>query len=137
MAGAYGVVALDEAGQIVGYLTGLHRTEEIWGRACWSPVEGQALAAGIDAERIRDLYAVWAEHFVDRGIFRHYVHVPADDPELQAAWFRTGFGQMQAHASRELPPTRRPRRDVRSPSAAPTPEDADMLDDVSRSSRPR
>src|SRR5688572_1048657 len=85
MAGACGVVALDETGQIVGYLTGFHRTEEIWGRACWSPVEGQALAEGVDPEHIRDLYAAWAEHFVERGIFRHYVHVPADDLDLQAA----------------------------------------------------
>ena len=102
--GAYGVVALDEAGLMVGYLAGCHRIEEIWGRACWSPIEGQALAAGVDAERIRDLYAAWTEHFVNRGIFRHYVHAPADDPGLQAAWFRTGFGQMQAHAAREIPP---------------------------------
>jgi len=102
--GSHGVVALDDAGKLVGYLLGMHRTEEIWGRACWSPIEGQALAAGVDAESIRDLYAAWADHFVGRGIFRHYVHAPADDQDLLAAWFRTGFGLMQAHAAREIPP---------------------------------
>ncbi len=128
--GSYGVVALDEAGRMAGYLAGWHRTEEIWGRACWSPIEGQALAAGVDAERIRDLYAVWAEHFVERGIFRHYVHAPADDPDLQAAWFRTGFGQMQAHAAREIP------ADVTAPTGTTFtirragPEDADALDSI-------
>jgi GNAT superfamily N-acetyltransferase len=102
--GAHGVVALRDDGSLAGYLAGWHRTEEIWGRACWSPIEGHALAAGVEAERVRDLYAAWAEHFVGRGIYRHYVHTPADDAEMQAAWFRTGFGQMQAHATREIPP---------------------------------
>ena len=128
--GAFGVVAYDKEGRMAGYLTGWHRTEEIWGRACWSPIEGQALAPGIDAERIRDLYAAWAEHFVAHGIFRQYVHAPADDLELQAAWFRTGFGQMQAHAAREIP------ADVRPPTGASFtvrragPADADLLDPI-------
>jgi GNAT superfamily N-acetyltransferase len=130
IAGAHGVVALDEAGRMVGYLTGFHRTEEIWGRACWSPAEGQALAASVDPERIRDLYAVWAEHFVDRGIFRHYVHVPADDSELQAAWFRTGFGVMQAHASRELTSAAPGPTDGGFTIRRAGPEDADMLDEI-------
>jgi ribosomal protein S18 acetylase RimI-like enzyme len=125
--GAYGVAALDERGAVAGYLAGWHRTEEIWGRAAWSPIDGQALAEGVDAERIRDLYAAWAEHFVQRGIYRHYVHAPADDAELLAAWFRTGFGQMQAHASLRIPP------DVRLPDGTPfvirpaTPDDAELL----------
>jgi GNAT superfamily N-acetyltransferase len=124
---AYGVVAMEADGALAGYLAGWHRTEEIWGRACWSPIEGQALADGVDAERVRDLYAFWAEHFVQRGIFRHYVHAPADDAELLAAWFRTGFGQMQAHATRPIPD------DLRTPSTTPfvirpaTPDDAELL----------
>jgi ribosomal protein S18 acetylase RimI-like enzyme len=40
---------------------------------------------------------------VRQGRFRQYVLAPADDAELQAAWFRTGFGQMQAHALRPIP----------------------------------
>jgi len=126
-AGAYGVAALDERGALTGYLAGWHRTEEIWGRAAWSPIEGQALADRVDAERVRDLYAAWAEHFVQRGIFRQYVHAPADDTELLAAWFRTGFGQMQAHASVRIP------AEVRQPADMPfairraTPEDAELL----------
>jgi GNAT superfamily N-acetyltransferase len=98
---AHGVVACAD-GRRVGYLIGFGRTEPEWVRACWSPIEGMALADGVEAERIRDLYAAWAEHFVRHGYFRHYVHVPDDDPELLAAWVRTGFGQMQAHALRDL-----------------------------------
>ena len=51
---------------------------------------------------MRDLYAAWSEHFVRRGYFRQYVHAAADEPDLMAAWVRTGFGQMQAHAARDL-----------------------------------
>jgi RimJ/RimL family protein N-acetyltransferase len=98
---AHGVVAR-AAGRPAGYLVGHARTEQQWLRACWSPIEGMALADDIDAERIRDLYAAWAGHFVRRGYFRHYVHVPDEDPEMVAAWVRTGFGQMQAHAVRDL-----------------------------------
>jgi GNAT superfamily N-acetyltransferase len=100
-AGAYGVIGL-VGGRPMGFLAGFARTEEIWGRACWSPMEGNALADDVDPELIRDLYAAWSLHFVRRGFFRQYVHAPADDPGLMAAWVRTGFGQMQAHALRNL-----------------------------------
>ena len=99
--GSYGVVALRN-GEPLGYLLGYPRSEPIWGRACWSPDEGSALADGTDPEVMRDLYAAWSEHFVRSGHFLHYAHVPADDPDLVAAWSRTGFGQMQAYAAREV-----------------------------------
>ena len=41
------------------------------------------------------------------GYFRQYVHAAVDEPELMAAWVRTGFGQMQAHAVRDLELDRR------------------------------
>ncbi len=96
---AHGVVAL-RGDAVVGYLAGYPRPEPIWGRAAWSPIEGCALAGDLDAEHVRDLYAAWAQHFVLRGYFRQYIHAATDDPDLMAAWVRTGFGQMQAHAVR-------------------------------------
>lgn len=99
--GAHGVIAL-RATEPVGYLLGYRRSEPIWGRACWSPIEGSALADGEDAETIRDLYGPWSEHFVRSGHYRQYVHAAPDEPELMAAWVRTGFGQMQAYAVRDL-----------------------------------
>ena len=36
-----------------------------------------------------------------QGYFRQYVHAAVDEPDLMAAWVRTGFGQMQ-HAARDL-----------------------------------
>ena len=76
--GAFGV-ALEIGGEFGGYLAGYPRAEEIWGRACWSPVEGSALAEWVPAEAIRDLYAMWSDHFVRRGFFRQYVHAVAGD----------------------------------------------------------
>jgi GNAT superfamily N-acetyltransferase len=99
--GAHGVL-IERPDGPAGFLLGHPRTEPIWGRACWSSIEGSALADGVPAEAIRDLYAAWSEHFVARGHFLHYVHAPVDEPELMAAWVRTGFGQMQAHAVRDL-----------------------------------
>jgi len=99
--GAFGVIGrMDD--EPFGFLLGYSRPEPIWGRAAWSPIEGSALADDVDPELVRDLYAAWAEHFVRRGHFRQYVHAAADEPELMAGWVRTGFGQMQAHAARDL-----------------------------------
>jgi GNAT superfamily N-acetyltransferase len=99
--GAHGVVLHDDDGP-VGFLIGHPRVEPIWGRSAWIPIDGSALAAAVPAESIRDLYAAWAEFSVRRGFFLHYALAPVDEPELMAAWVRTGFGQMQAHAFRDL-----------------------------------
>jgi GNAT superfamily N-acetyltransferase len=98
---AYSVIGrLDETP--FGFLLGHPRHDAIWGRAAWSPIEGSALADGADPDLIRDLYATWSHHFVREGFFRQYVHATVGEPELMAAWVRTGFGQMQAHAMRDL-----------------------------------
>jgi ribosomal protein S18 acetylase RimI-like enzyme len=99
--GSHGVVALRDGG-MAGFLIGFPRPEPIWGRACWSPIEGQAYDASVDPDVMRDVYASWSRHFVHRGYFRQYVYAPADDPALLDTWFLTGFGKMQAHAMRDL-----------------------------------
>ncbi|MEO8511020.1 MAG: GNAT family N-acetyltransferase [Chloroflexota bacterium] len=103
--GSHGVIVLAADGRPGAFLLGAHRTPEIWGRAAWSPITGSAVdpslgAAGV--ELLRDCYAAWSQHFVDRGIFRHYVHAPSDDPLATEAWANTGFGRMQAHAVRPV-----------------------------------
>jgi GNAT superfamily N-acetyltransferase len=99
--GAHGVVAMGPAG-MEAFLLGHPRPEPIWGRACWSPIEGQAHSQAAGPDLLRDVYARWSQHFVDRGFFRQYVHAPADDSDLLDTWFTTGFGKMQAHAVRDL-----------------------------------
>lgn len=99
--GAHGLIA-DVGGQVAGFLLGHPRFEPIWGRACWSPVEGQAYDPAVGPEVMRDLYASWSRHFVDLGFYRQYVYAPADDAALLDTWFSTGFGKMQAYAMRDL-----------------------------------
>lgn len=98
---AHGMVAMGPAG-MEAFLLGYPRPEPIWDRACWSPIEGQAHSEAAGSDLLRDVYARWSQHFVDRGFFRQYVHAAADDPELLDTWFTTGFGKMQAHAVRNL-----------------------------------
>jgi len=121
---AHGVL-LDGADAPAGFLIGSPKAEPIWGRACWSPIDGGVLADGLPGEAIRDLYAAWSQHFVRRGYFLHYVHASPDEADLMAAWVRTGFGQMQAHAVRDLDldPPDLPGVTIRSA----TPEDIDAI----------
>lgn len=103
--GSHGVIAFD-GGRPAAFLLGFHRTQEIWGRAAWSPIHGSAADPTLGAaggELLRDCYAAWSRHFVARGIFRHYVHAPVESHD-EGAWFNTGFGRMQAHALRDLAP---------------------------------
>ena len=123
--GAHGVVATSGEG-MVAFLIGFPRYEPIWGRACWSPIEGQAYAATAGPDVMRDLYAVWSRHFVDRGFFRQYVHGPADDPSLLDTWFSTGFGKMQAHAVRDLSLERAP--DASFSIRRATPDDLERIE---------
>ncbi len=94
---AHGVAAFDGS-HMVAFLVGAPRYEPIWNRAAWSPIEGQAIDPRADRDILRDLYAVWSQHWVDRGVFFHYVHAPTDDRAVQDAWFDLNFGRMQAHA---------------------------------------
>ena len=96
---ASGAVALRD-GQMVGFLLGAHKPEDVWGPNVWVQAAGQA---AVDAEVMRDLYAVAATRWVDEGHTAHYVLVPATDADLVKAWFRLGFGQQQCHGIRETP----------------------------------
>ena len=94
--GASGAVAL-RGGQVVGYLLGAPRPPS-WGPNVWVEGAGHAVA---DPEIVRDLYGLAATRWVEEGATSHYAVVPATDPALVDAWFRTGFGQQHVHAIRE------------------------------------
>jgi GNAT superfamily N-acetyltransferase len=95
---AGGVVALDRS-EVVGYLLGTRRDDEI-GPHVWSSVAGHAVR---DPELTRDLYAAAAAAWVDAGLTRHFVYVPAL-PELVDPWFRLSFGASATLAARETGP---------------------------------
>jgi ribosomal protein S18 acetylase RimI-like enzyme len=89
-------------GDLVGYLIGAPRDDEVWGPNIWVEAGGYA---AVEPETVRDLYAAAAEHWVDEGRTRHYGLVPATDAAAVDSWFRLCFGQQHAHAVRELPAT--------------------------------
>jgi GNAT superfamily N-acetyltransferase len=95
---AQGTVAVQN-GEVVGYLLGRHREDPLWGANVWIELAGQAVR---EAELVRDLYAVAAEAWVDRGWTRHYAVVPATDTELVGSWFRLSFGAQHAFGIRPL-----------------------------------
>jgi ribosomal protein S18 acetylase RimI-like enzyme len=87
-------------GRLVGYVIGTPREAELWGENVWVECAGQAVER---PEDVRDLYAAAAERWFEAGRRRHYVVVPATQPELVDAWFRLGFGHQQAYALRDVP----------------------------------
>ena len=96
---ASGAVAVRD-GQTVGFLLGAPKPGEVWGPNVWVEAAGQAV---VEAETIRDLYAVAATRWVDEGRTAHYVLVPATEAELVHAWFRLGFGHQHTHGLRAVP----------------------------------
>jgi hypothetical protein len=93
-----GVVAVD-GDEVVGYLLGKRRQDQI-GTHVWSYVAGHAVR---DPELVRDLYAGAGAGWVEAGLTRHFVYVPAL-PELVDPWFRLSFGASSALAMRETAP---------------------------------
>ncbi|HST25860.1 MAG TPA: GNAT family N-acetyltransferase [Gaiellaceae bacterium] len=123
--GTSGAVALD-GDEVVGYLLGPRR-EDFLGPHIWSYVAGQAVR---DPELVRDLYRVAAARWVDEGLTRHFVFVPASR-ELVEPWLRTSFGISGALAVQET--TAVPATDTGIEVRPSTPEDtpaAAALDQV-------
>ncbi len=96
--GAGGAVAL-AAGEVVGYLVGRRREDAI-GPYLWSHVAGHAVR---EPELVRDLYAVAADQWVEKGLTRHFVFAPATREPIEP-WFRLSFGASAALAMRETEP---------------------------------
>jgi GNAT superfamily N-acetyltransferase len=93
--GGAGVAAL-KGSELVGYLLG-RRGEDQVGPHIWSYIAGHAVR---DPELTRDLYAAAAGAWVEDGLTRHFVYVPAL-PELIEPWFRLSFGASAALGTRE------------------------------------
>jgi ribosomal protein S18 acetylase RimI-like enzyme len=88
--GASGAAGLVD-GRLAGYLVGAPDDEAHWGGPnVWVGYAGHAAA---EPELVRDLYGLAAGRWVDEGRPRHYVQIPASEPELLDAWYRVGFGQ--------------------------------------------
>ncbi|HYL41613.1 MAG TPA: GNAT family N-acetyltransferase [Candidatus Binatus sp.] len=89
------------AGEPVGFIVGIAKSEATWGGNAWVESAGHAAT---DPAVVRALYAVAAAAWVEAGRWNHHVLVPASDSELADAWFGLDFGQQMLHAVRPAPP---------------------------------
>ena len=101
-----GVVAVAD-GAVIGYVLGRRREDQI-GPHVWSDIAGHAVR---EAELVRDLYGAAAARWVEAGLTRHFVSVPAL-PEFVDPWFRLSFGASAALAMRETAPAPASESDV-------------------------
>jgi GNAT superfamily N-acetyltransferase len=97
--GASGVFA----GNAYLFAAPLHMRGSAWMRV---GIAGQAIEG--DRERMRDLYAVAGQRWLDEGLREHDVFVPAHDAELVDAWFRLSFGGSAVLALRETAQAEQP-----------------------------
>jgi GNAT superfamily N-acetyltransferase len=108
--------------ELVGYMIGSPKRDDVWGPNEWVENAGHAAA---DPELVRDLYAHVAATWVDSGRTRHYAVVPATDPAVVDAWFRLSFGAQRGYGIREVPEVAMP-AGVREATA----DDAQALIDI-------
>lgn len=100
---AGGVVARQD-GKMVGYLIGVPKINEIWGRSVWVEYAGHALDRSSSAELYRDLYAALSPTWVALGCLYHVTNIPASDQAAIDAWFNLSFGKEHVYGLRETAP---------------------------------
>ncbi|HEY7349684.1 MAG TPA: hypothetical protein VH599_15315 [Ktedonobacterales bacterium] len=100
---AGGVVARQD-GKMVGYLIGVPKMNEMWGRSVWVEYAGHALDRSSSAELYRDLYAALSPTWVALGCLYHVTNIPASDQAASDAWFNLSFGKEQVYGLRETAP---------------------------------
>ena len=94
---ASGSVALRD-GQVVGFLLGTRKDDQMWGANVWVESAGYAVD---EPDLVRDLYSFASQQWVDEGRTRHYALVPVLDDQVNA-WFRLSFGAQHAHGIKEV-----------------------------------
>ena len=100
---AGGVVARQD-GKMVGYLIGVPKINEMWGRSVWVEYAGHALDRSYSAELYRDLYAALSPTWVALGCLYHVTNIPASDQAAIDAWFNLSFGKEHVYGLREAAP---------------------------------
>lgn len=100
---AGGVVARHE-GKMVGYLIGVPKIDEVWGRSVWVEYAGHAIDRVYSADLYRDLYAALSPTWVALGCLYHVANLPASDRDALDAWFNLSFGKEHSYGLRETAP---------------------------------
>ncbi|HSH02241.1 MAG TPA: GNAT family N-acetyltransferase [Anaerolineae bacterium] len=85
--------------KVVGFMIGYELVEDLLGRTGWVSLAGHGV---VDVEIYHELYGAMAEHWIKRGIFKHYVLVSAANGAALGKWFGLGFGQQQGYGVADL-----------------------------------
>ena len=131
-----GVAAVDDRGDLVGFLTSFDSAPDPTSpMARYAPersslhlVHGHAVAGHVDPGPVyAALFGALAARALDRGVVDHVVHVPIGDSATEAAWVALGFGRVNVVAVRDLAPLDRPRASDVVVRVA-TPDELDVVD---------
>jgi ribosomal protein S18 acetylase RimI-like enzyme len=90
---AQGFVAI-ENGEVTGYVIGTVLLTGIMARSGWLHAAGHAVQR---SDLYHDLYTALSDHWVQRGVFDHYITVSAANTAALEAWFSLSFGKQQAY----------------------------------------
>jgi GNAT superfamily N-acetyltransferase len=102
--GSGGVVAR-EGGTMIGYMIGVPRIDEVWGRSVWVELAGQAIDRSQSPEIYRDMYAALSPNWVAMGCLYHVSNIPAHDRDALEAWYNLSFGKEHVYGVRETAST--------------------------------
>ena len=99
--GSGGGVVVREGGRMIGYMIGVPKIDEVWGRSVWVELAGQAIDRRYSAELYRDMYAALSPGWVALGCLYHVSNIPAHDRDALEAWNNLSFGKEHVYGVRE------------------------------------
>lgn len=89
-----GAFANDE---LVGYIIGKIKIDDVRGRHIWVPYEGVAIREDQPSELIRNLYAKVSILWLEQGCFNHYTLIPLGSQVYYDAFLQLSFCIQQVH----------------------------------------
>lgn len=99
--GSGGGVVVRDGERMIGYMIGVPKIDEVWGRSVWVDLAGHAIDRSYSAEIYRDMYAALSPSWVALGCLYHVSNVPAHDHDTLEAWFNLSFGKEHVYGVRE------------------------------------
>lgn len=99
--GSGGGVVVREGGRLIGYMIGVPKIDENWGRSVWVELAGHAIDRSYGAEIYRDMYAALSPSWVALGCLYHVSNIPAHDRDALEAWYNLSFGKEHVYGVRE------------------------------------
>lgn len=88
--------------ELVGYIMGELKFDNMRGRHAWVPYEGIAIRVDQSSELIRNLYAKVSVMWLEQGYFNHYTLIPLGNKFYYEAFQRLSFFIEQVHGAMNI-----------------------------------